>query len=663
MVEKISKKPVFRNIQQHLSKLMNLGIEKAFNIKDFNSIVSWTSTGSSDLCSPSIIKLYNMNCKKEEWKKYSSTKEVAQELIKHIPKDELIREIKITQQLTETNITQKGNQTKESKQQDGELKVEGKVVDKQTKETKQEGVGKEEKDNKKAKKGKEKTTTQGGPPENYFIDFILNEEFVLDLSNKVLSEGISIENNYKGRKALVDFSSPNIAKEMHVGHLRSTILGESICRVLEFLEVDVMRINHVGDWGTQFGMLIANLEEEHPDYMTNKPQIKELEQFYVQSKKKFDDKEKPEFKKKAYENTVKLQTGEENCREAWKFICEASRNEYQKIYKKLNITITECGESFYDPLCRKLIPELEKAGKVVLDQGAKIMKLDNMKVPMMVVKSDGGFTYDTTDIAAVTYRMKDLQRDWIIYVIGNEQSDHVKAIEQAAKQLGLHEPGKTRIDHMAFGLMLNEDGKKISTREGGLCKLSELLDMARDSARKEIIKRMTETEYKFEESEIEVSSEKIGYSALKYFDMRQTRESSYKFSYKLILDPKGNTAVYLFYNYVRIKSIQNKLELSEEDISALIAKEKMLITHEKERALLVSLIKFNDVIDEVVAGLALNKLADYLYIVCVKFSEFFEECRIKDSEQWKSRVLIVEYTKRMLGLGFNLLGLTPVDRI
>lgn len=625
-----------KNISKHLTKLTTQAIEKAFEIKNFDTIVSWSSAGKSDLSSPSAVKLYNMNCRKEGWK-FPTTKDVAEEIVKNIPKDEIIKEVKVSAILSEPK------------------------KEKPKKEEKTEEKNKKNEENTEKKEKVEKVKQKA--PESYYIDFYLNDEYLINLATTILHDGVEVESEYSGRKALVDFSSPNIAKEMHVGHLRSTILGESICRVLEFLKVDVMRVNHVGDWGTQFGMLIANLEEEHPDYLTNKPEIEELEAFYVQSKKKFENLEKPEFKKRAYENTVKLQAGDLKCKEAWEFICDASRKEFEKIYKRLHINVKECGESFYNPLMRKLVPELEEKGLVIKDQGAKIMRLDGMKTPMMIVKSDGGFTYDTTDLAAVSYRLKDLQRDWIIYVIGNEQADHVKAIAQAAKQLGIHDPSKTRIDHMAFGLMLNEKGKKISTSEGGLVKLTDLLDKARDGAKMEMKKRAEETGIKYSEDELDDSAEKIGYSAVKYFDMKQTREGSYKFSYDFILDPKGNTAVYLFYNYVRLCSLEKKLSLNKEKIGELIKNERIVISHEKERLLLINLLKFNDILDEVVSDLALNKLADYVYLVCVKFSEFFDECRIIDSEYEKSRTLLTLLTKKMLDVSFDLLNLTPVERI
>lgn len=614
-----------KNITKHVSKLFNKAIEKAFPMKDFQSVVTWTTTGGSDLSCPSAIKIFSMNQKKEGWN-FPSSKEVASEILDNIPTDPMIKSITLSQLIT---------------------------AEKKDKKPKKEE--KEPKEGDKKKKVKENLPS-------YFIDIILNDDYLIDTASDVLKNGIKVDvEEHTCRKVLVDFSSPNIAKEMHVGHLRSTIIGESICRILEFLNFDVERINHIGDWGTQFGMLIANLEENYPDFLTNKPELKELEHFYVESKKKFD--ENPEFKKKAYENTVKLQAGDENKRLAWKFFCEESKKEYDKIYERLNITLKDLGESFYDPLARELIPQLEKDGIVKLDQGAKVMHLDGFKVPLMVVKSDGGFTYDSSDLTAVVYRLKEIKKNWIIYVVGAEQSDHLKAIFQAAKQLGLHTPPTTRIDHMAFGMMLNEDGGKIATRKGGLVKLSDLLDAAKEKAKEELIKRNGEQKFEMSPEEIESSSAKIGYSAVKYFDLKQTRENNYKFSYTLMLDPKGNTAVYLFYNYVRICSVFRKLDLQKENIDKLIDTEKIKIVHQKERELLIALLKFNDVIDEVLSLLAINKLADYVYVVCTKFSEFFDECRIKDSDNMTSRILLLELTRRFLSQSFHLLGLTPVDRI
>jgi arginyl-tRNA synthetase len=614
-MEQNMKKPTLVNISKHMTNVMTKSIRKALPLHDFTASVLWSTAGSSDLSCPSAMKIHNMNMKKEGWT-FPSSKEVAQEIISIMDPDEMVGQVTISQQI-----------------------VGGK------------------KDEKPVKEGQKK---KAEPPGMFFIDINLNEKWLEDTSMKVLKEGITIDTPNTGRKVLVDFSSPNIAKEMHVGHLRSTILGDTICRILEFLGNDVKRINHVGDWGTQFGMLIANLEIEHPNFMETRPEVKDLEDFYRIAKKKFD--EDPEFKKKAYEKTVLLQKGDSTCRDAWKFICDQSRNEFNKLYDKLDIKLEEMGESFYDPICRKVVEDLKEKGTIVIDEGAHILKIPDYKLPLMLVKSDGGLTYDTTDLAALFYRFTEMKRDWIIYVIGSEQELHLKLLFEAGKLCGWHNPPQTRTDHMAFGLILGKDGKKISTRNpsGEPVKLVYLLDEAKARAKKELETRMTEHKTEFTEEYIESASARMGYSAVKYFDLKQYRTSQYKFDYTLMLDPKGNTAVYLFYNYVRICSVYRKFNINDEGLQKLIDTEFIKITHPKEKALISHILKFNDVIDDLLDDLAINKLTDYVYGIACKFSEFYEECKIGGDP---SRILIVELTKRFMTLSFDLLGMTPIEKI
>jgi len=596
---------------------MNKAIRKAMPTPDFNSIVTWNYTGTSDLCCPSAMKIYNMNNKKEGFV-FPSSKEVAQEIIANFEKDEMIEELLIAQQ--------------------------------------QSGPVKENPNPQPGKGKKEKIEIP-----NFFIDINLSKEWVAKTAMNVLRNGVSLDTPYTNKKVLCDFSSPNIAKEMHVGHLRSTILGDSICKILEFLGNDVMRVNHVGDWGTQFGMLIAHLEDSSPNYLIDKPDISDLEGFYKAAKKRFDGE--PDFMKRAHQKTVLLQTGDPNCREAWTFICEVSRTEFNKIYERLDIKLKEVGESFYDPLCRKLVEALEKTGAVVLDQGAKVLKVEGFKIPYMLVKTDGGLTYDTTDLTALDYRLNTLKRDWCIYTIGSEQELHMKLLFKAGESLGWHKPPQTRLDHMAFGLMLSAEGKKIATRDGNNVKLVDLLSEAKNRAMKEIRNRSQENKIEIDEEYLEKASSNMGYSAVKYFDLKQNRTSQYKFDYSLMLDPRGNTAVYLFYNYVRIVSIFKKLEISENDIENLIKTKSIIISEKKEKNLLVQLIKLNDIIDDLLDDLAINKLTDYVYNVAVKFAEFYEECHISGSEHRDSRILIVELTRRMMKLSFDLLGLKPLEKI
>jgi arginyl-tRNA synthetase len=628
MESNISKKAATMiNISKYVNSILTKACKKAFPLgNDFVSQVTWNSTGSSDLCSPSAMKIYNMNNRKEGWT-LPSSKEVAQEIIANVEEEgeKIIGELQISQQLS------------------------GKKDDKpQVKEDEQKG-------------GKKKAKVE---VPNFFIDINLNDKYVENACNRILKQGIFPQTDFTERKVLVDFSSPNIAKEMHVGHLRSTILGDAICNILEFLGNDVSRINHVGDWGTQFGMLIAYLEEAYPDYLENKPDIHDLEDFYVKAKKKFDDEE---FKKRAQEKTVFLQKGDKKCREAWEFICEVSRKEFNKIYKRLNIRLEELGESFYDPYCRQLVPMLEEKGIIVTDQGAKVIKVPGYKLPLMIVKSDGGLTYDTSDLTALWYRITQMKRDWVIYVVGSEQELHLKLTFEGGKLAGWHTPPTTRCDHMAFGLMLGANGGKIATSDGGNVKLTTLLDEAKKRSKNELVTRSQDDKNKnrdgFSEEYIEEASSRIGYSAVKYFDLKQYRTSQYKFNYDLMLDPNGNTAVYLFYCYVRICSIYSKAKMSDEDILKLVNSESIIISDPKERQLLIHLLKFNDVVEDIFDDLSPNKLCDYLYGIAAKFSEFYEACKIVGVDNMNSRLLIVELTRRFMKLCFDLLGLTPVERI
>lgn len=266
------------------------------------------------------------------------------------------------------------------------------------------------------------------------------------------------------KKVVVDFSSPNIAKDMHVGHLRSTIIGESLCRVLEFAGHDVVRLNHVGDWGTQFGMLIEYMKETYPNFLDNMPDISDLQTFYKASKKRFDDDE--DFKKRSQLGVVALQGGEEYARKCWQAICEVSRKMFNQVYDRLDVDVEERGESFYNEYIPGIIKDLKEKGVVVESQGAQVIHVPKVskEVPFLVQKSDGGYGYGSTDLACVWHRTQELKADWIVYVTDIGQELHFHSLFEAATQIGWHAPPKTRIDHMGFGLVCGDDGKKFKTR-------------------------------------------------------------------------------------------------------------------------------------------------------------------------------------------------------
>nr|CAD7406562.1 unnamed protein product [Timema poppensis] len=307
-----------------------------------------------------------------------------------------------------------------------------------------------------------------------FINISLSKDYIIRILTETLRSGVRPPPLDKRLRVVVDFSSPNIAKEMHVGHLRSTIIGESICRLLEFLGHDVVRVNHVGDWGTQFGMLIAHLQDTFPNYLKESPPIEDLQAFYKESKKRFDDE--PEFKKRAYECVVKLQSFEPESTKAWNMICDVSRKEFQKVYERLDITITEKGESFYQSRMVTIVQELESKGLLIYDEGRKVMFGREQDIPFTIVKSDGGFTYDTSDMATIKYRIEEEKADWLIYITDAGQATHFVVLQHCAKKAGIFDPKKVRFDHVGFGVVLGEDKKKFKTRSGETVRLVELLD-------------------------------------------------------------------------------------------------------------------------------------------------------------------------------------------
>lgn len=520
-----------------------------------------------------------------------------------------------------------------------------------------------------------------------FLLILVGDEYLEEQMNGLLKNGAEVERDENPQHIVVDFSSPNIAKEMHVGHLRSTILGESICRVLEAKGHKVKRMNHLGDWGTQFGMLIAHMQDSFPEYLTTMPNLKDLETFYKQSKKRFD--EDAAFKERAQKLVVKLQSGDEDCLKAWRILCDVSRSFFNMIYKRLNITIEEFGESFYNPMIPGVLNILKEKNLTTMDKGALCMFIPKKKLPLMVVKSDGGYNYDTTDMAAAWYRLTQLKADRVIILTDVGQYPHFELIFEGAKLAGWHVPPKTRMDHMGFGLVTGADGQKIKTRSGETAKLMDLIDEATDRARKELQSR-EEAEQEAEEKkneekkaeeaedaqakkkefdaqkktqlseeEFDKASEVLGVAAIKYFDMRQNRIQNYKFDYDQMLSQKGDTAVYLMYAFIRLSSILRKGGVSEEELRATPFK----FTHPQERVIARHLVRFNEVIEMIVDQLTLNKLCEYLYALSCKIAESYGQYKILKNDDTVQRLKLILISRDMMATCFNLLNIKTIDRI
>ena len=478
---------------------------------------------------------------------------------------------------------------------------------------------------------------------------------------------LGVETAKCSQRVIVDFSSPNIAKEMHVGHLRSTIIGDCISHILEFRGHDVLRLNHVGDWGTQFGMLIAYLRESYPQALTtaNALDIGDLVDFYKKAKIRFDADEA--FKETARQEVVKLQSGEEDSRHAWQLLCDQSRREFQLIYDQLDIKIIERGESFYNPLLPGVVEDLAVQGLLTEDAGAQCVFLEGFTnkagepLPLIVQKSDGGYNYATTDLAALKYRLQKDSADRIIYVTDAGQANHFAQVFQVAKRAGLL-PENIEVVHVPFGLVKGEDGKKLKTRSGDTVKLRELLDEAVMCARQDLTMRLAE-ENREESSEfIEEVAHTVGIAAVKYADLSQNRTSDYIFSYDKMLSLQGNTAPYMLYAYARIKSIEREGNL---DFNSLEKAASLILQENTELELAKVLLQLSEVILEVEKNLLPNRLCEYLYELSKKFNRFYENCPVlKSAEPLRtSRLLLCDLTARTLKLGLFLLGIPVLERM
>eukprot|EP01038_Epipyxis_sp_PR26KG_P012154 gene12154-16274_t len=501
---------------------------------------------------------------------------------------------------------------------------------------------------------------------NGFINIKISPATLTNTISNIIMTGV-LPPFIPAKRVLVDFSSPNIAKEMHVGHLRSTIIGDSICRVLEFCKFDVMRVNHVGDWGTQFGMLITYLLEAFPDILTSPPNISDLTVIYKASKARFDTDE--QFKETSRLNVVKLQSGDKTCREIWTLLCNISRAEFQNVYNLLKVTLKETGESFYNPMIPSAIDLLSKKGLVYEESGMSLIKLNSptFTIPLILKKSDGGYGYDSTDMAALHYRTHELLREWIVIITDAGQAPHFHMCFEAAKAAGWVD--NIRLDHIGFGVVCGEDGKRFKTRASETVRLIDLLIAAKDKMKESLLGRVSENKSSLTPEEIEIASSIIGFGAVKYFDLKNHPSTNYIFKYERMLDTKGDTAVYLLFAYARINSILRKAKEERNiDIENKYnpTNHSIIINHPAERALAFELVQFGDVIKVIIRDLLPNRLCEYLHEVAVKMTDFVTKCHVLNAESEQvliSRLVMCLATKRMMVKCFELLGMDALEKI
>lgn len=458
------------------------------------------------------------------------------------------------------------------------------------------------------------------------------------------------------QKIIVEFSSPNIAKELHVGHIRSTIIGDALARLFEFLGQDVLRLNHLGDWGTQFGMLITYMKEHCPAVLKGEEEadLPSLMKWYRASKKRFDDD--AVFKTRSQKEVVQLQAGEKDALKAWKIICDISRKGFQEIYDLMDIRLVERGESFYNPHLKEVVEELEEKGLVTLSDGAKCVYVDGFQIPVMVQKTDGGYNYDTTDLAALRHRLFVERADRIILVVDAGQSSHFQMVFAVAEKAGWLDRSKVAVEHVGFGLVLGADGKKFKTRSGDTERLIDLLLEAIEKARVILAERHPDADSK----ELDHLAHVLGVGAVKYADLSCLRTKDYTFSYDKMLRFEGNTAVFLLYAYVRINGIKRK---THADMNHVLKTHKIALHHPSEISLGLHLRRFGETLDIMARDLLPNRLTDYLYELAEKFNAFFRDCRVEGTLEEGSRLVLCELTARILKQGLEILGLKTVERL
>jgi len=462
---------------------------------------------------------------------------------------------------------------------------------------------------------------------------------------------------------VVDYSAPNVAKEMHVGHLRSTIIGDASVRTLEFLGHNVIRANHVGDWGTQFGMLIAWLEKQQQDN-AGEMALADLEGFYRDAKKHYDEDES--FAERARSYVVKLQGGDEYFRQMWRQLVDITMSQNQLTYDRLNVTLTRkdvMGESLYNPMLAGIVADLKAKGLAVESEGATVVFLDEYKnkegEPMGVIiqKKDGGYLYTTTDIACAKYRYETLHADRVLYYIDSRQHQHLMQAWTIVRKAG-YVPNSVPLEHHMFGMMLGKDGKPFKTRAGGTVKLADLLDEALERARRLVAEKNPD----MPADELEKLANAVGIGAVKYADLSKNRTTDYVFDWDNMLAFEGNTAPYMQYAYTRVLSVFRKADIDE----SVLAQAQVTISEDREAQLAARLLQFEETLAVVARDGTPHVMCAYLYDLAGLFSGFYEHCPILSAESESvrnSRLKLAQLTAKTLKLGLDTLGIETVERM
>jgi arginyl-tRNA synthetase len=493
-----------------------------------------------------------------------------------------------------------------------------------------------------------------------FINIHLRSDYLADRL-MLNDERLGVE-SHEPQTVVLDYSSPNLAKEMHIGHLRSTTIGDAIARVLEFLGHNVVRANHMGDWGAQFGSLLAYMDQLSNDTESLSQELSDLELFYQDASKQF--REDPAFAQRAREFVVKLQGGDPKCIRLWNQFINESVAHCQSIYDTLNISLTQgdiYGESFYNDLLDEVVNDLAKADLLTESDGAQCVFLDEFKgkdgapLPAIIRKSDGGYPYMATDLAAIKYRSETLKADRAYYFIDVRQSLHLRQLFAVAKAAG-YITGQQDFRHLPNGTIMGEDGKPFKTRTGGAVKLANVLTEAKSRAFDLVSSKSAELD---QQTRTTIASI-VGIGAVKYAELSKNRNSDYIFSWDAMLSFEGNTAPYLLYAITRILSIFRRAGADPSQISGAIT-----LSESAEKALAIKLLQFPEVIDSVATDCLPNLLCNYLFELASQFMSFYEACPVlKAVDQTRtSRLLLCVATANTLSKGLELLGIETVDQM
>ena len=497
-----------------------------------------------------------------------------------------------------------------------------------------------------------------------FVNLTLSTEFIArQLAGVAADPRLGVERTAASETVVVDYSAPNVAKEMHVGNLRSTIIGDALCRILGHLGHVVHRENHIGDWGTPFGMLIEHLVDVGEQEAAHELSVGDLGWFYKQARTSFDDDET--FRDRSRHRVVLLQSGDPETMRLWRLLVAESVRYFDDVYAKLGVLLTDediVGESYYNPMLGDVVDDLQALGLLVEDDGARCVfppgfsNREGQPLPLIVQKSDGGYGYAATDLAAIRDRVGRIGATRILYVVGAPQAQHLQMCFAVASMAGWL-PEQASAEHVAFGSVLGADRKMFKTREGDSVKLVELLDEAVSRASGALAER----EAGMDQNERDQVARALGIGAVKYADLSNDRMRDYVFDWDRMLAFEGNTGPYLQYAHARIRSIFRRAEVGEPDPSI-----PPTLTGPYDRALALQVLGFGEAVNSAAESCAPSKLCAYLFDLATSFTSFYENCPVlkaEDEEIRRSRLLLSGVSSRVLSTGLDLLGMEGPERM